>query len=354
MYNIVKLTVWGFIMNDSLSSFRRENVFAVYELIKRPGKLKRTEIAEYTQISLPTVTKIVDTFCKSGMVRLSKYKENGRVPKYVSLHPEKYCVIFDLSCESFKSYIVNLRGEIMTEYVCSNLIYGPPRMIDEKTYIHIKGTIDTVNYKYKKYNCFGYGFLLPGHFDPQKKRVISPRFPRIYGINFPKLIEQFKLDKTTVLCDIRECYAQSAISRTENGQSSMIIYFDLNDISTGYLVRGHTSPPLKYAPFGKAVIRGGHTLESICREIQDPHQVAPIFAEEIFELSKKLPIDNVFIMGNRYSPMLLFAKVVSEEFEAYRNNERTFLPSIKFDTGKLPHIPEIAAKIRDKHYLEQS
>jgi hypothetical protein len=109
--------------------------------------------------------------------------------------------------------------------------------------------------------------------------------------------------------------------------------------------------PLKYAPFGKAVIRDGHTLVSICREIPNPHEVAPIFAEEIFELSKKIPIENVFIVGDRYYPMPLFAKVVSEELEIYRSETRTFLPKIRFDIDKSSQIAEIAYKIRDLHYL---
>lgn len=338
-------------MNSNLSAFRKENVLAIYKLIKQSGKLTRTEISKITSISLPTVTKIIDCFAESGMIRISNCKTNGKVSKCVSLHPEKYCIIFDFSSEKFVSHLVNLRGEIKATHICENLTYGPDRMIDEKADIHIKYTLEMVKINHKNYNCFGYGFLLPGHFDSVNMKVISPRYPQINRINFNKLIKDCKLDKTTVFCDIWESYANSIDSLTSSGQSSLMIYFDLCDISSALLVNGSSHIRLKYAPFGKAVIRDGHTLESICREIADPHRVAPIFAEEIFELSKKIPIENVFIVGNRYSPMPLFTKVVSEEFEIYRNGTRKYLPDIRFDLDTSSHISEIAFKIRDMHYL---
>ena len=93
-------------MNDSLSCFKRENVLAVYNLITKSGKRSRTEISESTGISLPTVIKIVDVFAKAGMVRLSSVTVNGRSAKYVSLNPEKYCIVFDLSTEKFKTYFI--------------------------------------------------------------------------------------------------------------------------------------------------------------------------------------------------------------------------------------------------------
>ena len=338
-------------MNDFLSAFRKENVLAIYDLIKLPRKFTKSEISELTSISLPTVTKIVNCFIQSGMIRISNYKNNGKATKYLSLHPEKYCVIFDFSNSKFISYIVNLRGEIKSQYVCENLVYGPDRMIDEKADIQVKYTLDMIHGKYKKYNCFGYGFLLPGDFDSEKMKVISPRYTQINRINFDKLICDHQINETTVFSDTRECYAQSTAHITDNGQTSLMIFFDLNDISTTLLINGEVHVPLKYAPFGKAVIRDGHTLESICREIPDPHKVAPIFAEEIFELSKRMPIDNVFIVGDRYYPMPLFTKVVSEELDAYRSTTRSFIPNVRFDIDKSTQITEISYKIRDSHYL---
>lgn len=338
-------------MNDFLSAFRKENVLAIYDLIKLPRKFTKSEISELTSISLPTVTKIVNCFIQSGMIRISNYKNNGKATKYLSLHPEKYCVIFDFSNNKFSSYLVNLRGEIKSKYICENLIYGPDRMIDEKADIQIKYTLDMIRSKYKKHNCFGYGFLLPGNFDCDQMKVTCPRYAHINRIDFAKLILNHNLNRTTVFNDIRECYAQGSVSATDEGQTSLMIFFDLNDISSALLINGKISSPLKYAPFGKAVIRDGHTLESICREIPDPHKVAPIFAEEIFELSKRMPIDNVFIVGDRYYPMPLFTKVVSEELDAYRSTTRSFIPNVRFDIDKSTQITEISYKIRDSHYL---
>ena len=72
-------------MNSNLSAFRKENVLAIYELIKQSGKLTRTEISKITSISLPTVTKIIDKLTVSiGKFLNSKadkiineLKENG-------------------------------------------------------------------------------------------------------------------------------------------------------------------------------------------------------------------------------------------------------------------------------------
>ena len=63
-------------------------------------------------------------------------------------------------------------------------------------------------------------------------------------------------------------------------------------------------------------------------------------------------MDNVFIVGDRYYPMPLFAKVVNEELDAYRSNTRSFIPNVCFDIDKSTQITEIAYKIRDLHYLE--
>ncbi len=338
-------------MTEYLNCFKEENVRAVYDIIKKPGKRTRTDIASETGISLPTVIKIVDAFAKAGMVRLYSAAKNGRSTKFVSLHPEKYCVVFDLTVEKFKAYVIDLHGRLILEYTSLSLIYGPYRMIDEIMNIQLRDTLGMLKEKFKRCHCFGYGFLTPGYFEDDIMKVSSPRVPHINRLNYKKILEDNPLHKTVLFCDIRECYAQSINNYVNPNSSSLLIFFDLNDISTGYLTGYFRGNTLSYAPFGKAVIRDGHILESICREILDPHQVAPIFAEEIFELSKKVPIDNVFIMGDRYSPMYLFAKLVNSEFNKYRIRNRTFLPEIHFEENAMPHVAEIAAKIRDKNYL---
>ena len=335
-------------MKQSEYKFLDKNVRSVYDILKNPGKFTRTEIASKTGISITTVTNIVDMFVEKGMVRFQYSKKHNT--KYVSLHPERYILVYDLTEPRFRTLVLDLNGDLKNIFYSPNLVYSPYRMIDEEIAIHIRDTEWYISSMYKRFHCIGVAYLMPGHFDIHTMKVVSPRFPQINRLDFDSILSNNTMSQTTVLCDMRECYLQIASDNLGEDEIGLAVFIEKNEIATS-LIKGCSNVTVPfYAPFGKAVIRDGHMLESISKFIEEPSAVANIIAEEIRELSKRVPLNQVFIFGNRYDDFGEFRKLISEELN---KKPAFYLPSVNLEINNCSVLTEIVAKVRDKRYLNK-
>lgn len=116
------------------------NRSAVLDIIRREGPIARTAIADYLQISLMTVVRIVEELIEEDLVRPTGQKEwsGGRKRPLLEFNAEGHLVIgVDMNETNLYGVVVDLAGNILTEttlpqYPLGEIHYEPlVALVDE-------------------------------------------------------------------------------------------------------------------------------------------------------------------------------------------------------------------------------
>lgn len=100
------------------SYINRLNKISVLNIIRESGEISRAEIVKRTNLSAPTITRIVDSLIKDELVRIvgEGLSSGGRPPKMITFTgTHHYVVGVDLGSTSIRVGISNLDGDIITE-----------------------------------------------------------------------------------------------------------------------------------------------------------------------------------------------------------------------------------------------
>ncbi len=100
---------------------RQVNGRAVLEAVRINGQMGRKEIAEVTNLSIPTVWRLVNDLMKEGILTEvpdhSRRGTKGRRTTLVDIHPEGgWILALDLGANHIKSAIIDLAGKVHESY----------------------------------------------------------------------------------------------------------------------------------------------------------------------------------------------------------------------------------------------
>jgi predicted NBD/HSP70 family sugar kinase len=93
---------------------REHNRYLVYRHLKARGKLSRADISRATELSIPTVTAIVQEFLQLGLLTEvgQGVPRGGRPAQLIAFNPRAYTVLsVDLSQPRYEAAIIDLLGE---------------------------------------------------------------------------------------------------------------------------------------------------------------------------------------------------------------------------------------------------
>jgi predicted NBD/HSP70 family sugar kinase len=124
-------------LDKGLLNARQMNRLKVIEaLYRRPGS-SRTEVAEYTGLSRPTVSMLIEELEGAGIVRQhdaddSRPRGTGRPPVLVSLVPRAaFAVGLDVGHEHVRAAVCDLSGEILADdYSVAEVDHAPTESLD--------------------------------------------------------------------------------------------------------------------------------------------------------------------------------------------------------------------------------
>jgi len=165
------------------------NVTAVFELISaRPG-ITRNEIADTTGLSLMTVSKIIDTFAKKGVITQEKNLKNSAAGRKASLLYVDYSnsyVIVDLSSYNFTACIHTVKKEKVAKLVH---VYDKNHDFTENMRRFIFKCKNMLNSYADTNRVIALGVSLPGPYDSVTDKVTNKRMPELNTISITKMLE---------------------------------------------------------------------------------------------------------------------------------------------------------------------
>jgi predicted NBD/HSP70 family sugar kinase len=124
-------------LDRGLLSARQMNRLKVIDaLYGRPGS-SRTEVAEYTGLSRPTVAMLLEELERAGIVRQheadgSRPRATGRPPVLISLDPRAACAVgLEVGHEHVRAAVCDLAGEILADdYSAAEVDHAPTGSLD--------------------------------------------------------------------------------------------------------------------------------------------------------------------------------------------------------------------------------
>ena len=290
--------------NISLKSIKWESIKAIFHSIASAEQISRAEISKQTGLSLMTVGKVADALLDMNIIVQAKETKSsaGRRAGLLSLSPENYAVILDLTSRNFIMTIINMRLNIVEKYHYS---YIDDYYFEENLTLFLKEVSIFLSRNLKTEACIGFGVSLPGAYSPETDRCNSIRLPELSQIPIAESVAILTPDR---LC-IEGCFnaaATSNIARIPNYRDKSILYCFVGENNVGGTVVHH-GEILRGAHnaagnFGHMVIQRGRTLESAIRADNTP-------AENAFELAKAI----------RNMIMVIDPDTIILECELYRN-----------------------------------
>lgn len=168
------------------------NKSRILECIYRNAPISRIEISELTDITPATITTIVSTFIRQGIVReleeTNSHDSNtpGRKKIPIDIVADyAYTIGIEFTEKALVLCITNIKGNLITQTSVpfqEEIAYN----ITEEIIFQLEGFIQDSNIS--KDNLLGIGIAVPGHMDSDNKKLITNS--SIWCSFNPKLIEE--------------------------------------------------------------------------------------------------------------------------------------------------------------------
>jgi len=290
--------------NISLKSIKWESIKSIFHVIASSDQISRSEISKQTGLSLMTVGKVADALLDMHIVVQAKESKSsaGRRAGLLSLSPENYAVILDLTSRNFIKTVINMRLNIVEKYHYS---YIEDYYFEENLTLFLKEVSIFLSRNLRPESCIGFGVSLPGSYAPETDRYVGIRLPELSQIPIAESVAVLSPSRLA----IESCFnaaATSNIARIPNYRDKSILYCFVGENNVGGTVVHH-GEILRGAHnaagnFGHMIIQRGRTLDSAIRADNTP-------AENAFELAKAI----------RNMIMVIDPDTIILECELYRN-----------------------------------
>lgn len=177
------------------SQTREENKSKVLNYIRIGKAVSRTDIYKDTDISKPTVTRIVEQLLQEGLIIESgiSFGESdvGRKPIYLQINPSAhYCIGVNISKNAIRASIIDLSMNIIFKKTTSIKYISE---VDEFKEIVVNSINEILNEikSIDKSKILGIGIGVPGSVDYDKGTIVAfASKPKIVNVNLKEYIEE--------------------------------------------------------------------------------------------------------------------------------------------------------------------
>lgn len=147
--------------NTDLKRFRQQSF--IIEYLYRNGKASNPELAKLTNMSSPTINKLILELIEFGIVQDLGYGDSigGRRPNLYGINPNaKYIISIDIDCRMIKMGVFNLRNEAVSEIITYFDNVKNKQQVFEGIFNRLDELLVRLNYKTSQF--LGIGISLPG------------------------------------------------------------------------------------------------------------------------------------------------------------------------------------------------
>lgn len=149
------------VSNTDLKKFRQQSY--IIEYLYGNGQASNPELAKLTNMSSPTINKLLSELIDLGIVLELGYGASigGRRPNLYGINPNaKYIISIDIDCRMIKMGVFNLRNEAVSEIITYFDNVKKKTQVFEGIFKHLDELLAELNFKTSQY--LGIGISLPG------------------------------------------------------------------------------------------------------------------------------------------------------------------------------------------------
>lgn len=147
--------------NTDLKRFRQLSF--IIEYLYRNGQASNPELAKLTNVSSPTINKLLTELVSLGLVLELGYGESigGRRPNLYGVNPNaKYIVSIDIDCRMIKMGVFNLKNEAVSEIVTYFDNIKNKKQVFERIFKCLDNLLDGLKFTTSQF--LGIGISMPG------------------------------------------------------------------------------------------------------------------------------------------------------------------------------------------------
>ena len=257
-----------------------------------------------------------------------------------------------MSKRVYTNYIVNGSGKVIHKFDAFKNDYPTYSDMAESFFRNIRYNIKTY-YKLRKYYCFGEIFLLPGNYDEKTNKIINPRFPEINELDLKALSSKYHYTDNKIFVDVHTYYAKYVLSQLKENEYGLVFFYDRNELVSAFLKKGDDPYNIRYRPFAEYTMEGEYNIDTAFKRNCDPFYVREVLSRHVDDISKAVPIDKLFIFGNKYSSMKLFNDMFYEAYSLYKTEDKFYMPEFDINIGESPYAIPALIDLRNRCYLHK-
>jgi len=149
------------ISNTDFKRFRQQSF--ILEYLYRMGEATNPELAKVTNMSSPTINKLLTELIKTGLVEEKGFGESigGRRPNLYGLNPNaKYIISIDIDCRMIKMGVFNLQNEAVSDIITYFDNVKNKKRVFEEIFQRLDALLAKLNLPQNQF--LGIGISLPG------------------------------------------------------------------------------------------------------------------------------------------------------------------------------------------------
>ena len=276
-----------YVSSQDTNHVKMRNVSSVFNTIERNPGITRSRITQKTGLSMMTVSKIIETFARKGVI--IQYKSEGsssvqqssdktvvagRKASLLYIDYSNSYAIVDLSSYNFSFCIYNIKKERMLKYVhqydtALEFTQNLKKFLFKCRY-HLEAYTE-------KYRVFALGVSLPGPYDSTTDKIVNKRMPELNSISITKTLEFGLMMPVTFIDENVKLSIYAHMQTIPQYEDKQLLYLHIGDgvgggiAFNGQIIRGAG----KFAgDMGQLILNDkGKTLEQIIKSPESDEEL---------------------------------------------------------------------------------
>ena len=326
--------------NINLKSIRWESIKSVFLSIAQAEKISRADISAETDLSLMTVGKVADALLDIHVIEQCKEMKAsaGRRAGLLSINPEHFAVVLDLTSRNFSCCIMNMRLKCVEKIPFH---YADSLSFSDNLDRFLRGVSHFLSQSMNTDFCVGMGVSVPGPYFPDTDRTVCPHLPQLEQIPVAAAVRSHISIAPLYIETGYNAAATSNISHITDYREKTILYWCISDIAVhgavihrGDLLRGahHMA-----GNFGRMLTAPAKPLNAVLSLSNSPEENALELARAIHNVMRIVDPDTIILECTMYENGADFSDLVRQMLIEKFDFTPPTLPQITVTSEGTPH-----------------
>ncbi len=226
----------------ALASIRAQNLKQIFDVIVKEGPTTRGRLAQATNLSLMTVSNVVENMINNDIIAVRSKKSAigaGRKAELVDVVQDAHALlVLDLTEREFSHVVLGLNGKTLfeTQPIPTDIAVDYKKSLQR----YLEKVAEEIRERGYEKKLVGVGVAAPGPYQVDTDTVYTQLIPELNEIRLKALINETLGDEVMVYIDEDVKYAARAnLSMVENAMEKTLAYVYIGEgVGGAFLVNG--------------------------------------------------------------------------------------------------------------------